>query len=98
MLKTSTTQTQLTKNMNINELIEAALKNPATKGITLYWDRQDSANEGPAYRTSDDSGSLELLRWEGDAAGMHLENFFRGPDGAYLGPDADGVYPVLIPA
>lgn len=84
--------------MNTTELITEALKNPATKGITLYWDKQDASNEGPAYRTESESGALELLRWEGDAQGMNVEDYFRGPDGAYLGPDADGVYPVLIAA
>lgn len=84
--------------MTTAELIEAALKDSTTSGITLYWDTQDPSNVGPAYRTADESGALELLRWEGDATGMNVEDFFRGPDGAYLGPDQDGVHPVLIEA
>ena len=81
--------------MNTNELIAAALKNPATNGITLYWDK----NSGPAYRTEADSGALELLKWSTEASeGQNLEDYFRGADGAYLGPDEDGVYPVLIAA
>lgn len=99
---------QLTKTMTTADLISAALKNPATKGITLYWDKQVPGEHGPAYRAYleaengdailNESGPLDLVRWEGDSQGMNVEDFFRGPDGAYLGPDEDGVYPILIAA
>lgn len=84
--------------MNTAELIENALVNPSTTPeILIYWDRQDPDNIGPAYRRTDiqESGPLELLKWNGDATGAHLEDFFRFD--TYLGPDGDGVYPVLIP-
>lgn len=83
---------------DLSDLIAAALLDPAAyrNSITIYWDEQDKSNQGPAYRVAGgESGALELLMWEGDAKGMHLEDFFRH-NGAYSGPDADGVYPVLI--
>lgn len=84
----------------IHDLIRAACMSPnaASPEILLYWDVQDPANPGPAYRTATDSGPCELMHWNGSSQGMHLEDFFRGPDGAYLGPDSDGVYPILIPS
>ncbi|NBW12075.1 MAG: hypothetical protein EBR82_28995 [Caulobacteraceae bacterium] len=79
------------------DLVSKALQDPRYPGITLYWDRQDPSNEGPAYRTDHESGPLHFLGWEGDGTGMELAAFFRGPDGIYLGPDDDGTYPVLVP-
>lgn len=41
----------------IQDLIDAALISPkSTPEVTLYWDRQDTENVGPAWRTADDSG------------------------------------------
>ena len=85
--------------MNTAELIRAACSNPRQHPeVTLYWDRQDTYNPGPAYRTADESGALDCIDWKGEAGGCELEYFFKGPDGAYLGPDENGAYPVLIPA
>lgn len=93
--------------MSTNDLIRAALVNPNHTGITIYWDKQDPDNVGPAWRTADDSGAMEFVRWTAadprNAAsdvveGYSLESYFGGPDGAYLGPDQHGVYPVLIDA
>lgn len=68
--------------------------------ITIYWDSQNKNNPGPAYRDekTGESGSLEFAGWSDGASGdtgRHLEDYFRGPDGSYLGPDCDGVFPIL---
>jgi len=70
----------------------------------IYWDTQDPRNTGAAFRTPNDSGPLEFVRWahvsgrtvsSAETEGYHLRDFFRGPDGAYAGPDQDGIFPVL---
>lgn len=89
--------------MNLNELIAAALIDPKnTDGITLYWDAQDSSDEGPAYRLADNAGSgaLEMDGWactdgsEPDVQGYELAAYFLH-NGEYAGPDQYGVYPEL---
>lgn len=83
--------------MTTADLIAAALKNPNAEDITIFWDRQDANNEGPAWRTETESGALEFRGWSSnDAEGYHLGDYFQG--GRYLGPDQDGIYPILIDA
>ena len=71
-----------------------AVKNEESK-ITIYWDEQDPANVGAAYRYRDgsDSGPLEFVRWS-EPVEYELENYFDG-DGRYIGPDQHGVYPIF---
>jgi len=86
--------------MNTTEAIEAALKGE-TSDVVIYWDSQDSNNEGPAFRreSTQESGALEFRGWIGENTnGYFLGEYFKGPDSAYLGPDSDGVYPNLIEA
>jgi hypothetical protein len=71
----------------------------------IYWDDQDPDDEGggAAYRIGSgdttESGPLDFERWSDERGGVgidgrpHYSAYFRGPDGAYLGPDCDGVYP-----
>lgn len=80
--------------MNLHEQIEAAVKGEKSDA-TIYWDRQDTTNVGPAYRCGQESGSLTHTGWSGDAAGYNIADYFCGPDGAYRGPDKDGIYPIL---
>jgi len=67
----------------------------------IYWDSQDSRNEGPAYRDYDGqgneigSGALEFAGWSGEAEGYNLHDYF-GRDGEYLGADQHGIEPILI--
>lgn len=93
--------------MKAQELIESALLSASTDSVTLYWDYSAGEDEGPAFRFSDEdktSGPLDFQGWlrdgkkvEGEeAAGYTVGAFFRGHDGAYLGPDEDGIYPALV--
>jgi len=70
----------------------------------IYWDKSDPQNIGPAYRDCDESGreiesgALEFIGWSNGAEyldGYNLGDYFDG-DGAYLGPDSDGIEPVLV--
>lgn len=90
--------------MKNSEIIAAALKSKTAADVVLYWDTQDSANVGPAYQTKDDSGALELTSWahvsgrnieEAEVLGYNIADYFTGADGAYAGPDQNGIYPVL---
>ena len=56
---------------------------------------------GGIYR---DSGPLEFAGWahisgravdDSEVIGYNLSDYFRGSDGAYSGPDQDGIYPIL---
>lgn len=76
-------------------------------GIVIYWDAQDSANAGPAYRDESDlsngSGALDFGGWgrvgggigDHDCQGYSVSDYF-GDNGQYRGPDEFGVYPVLM--
>ena len=88
--------------MNADQL-DAAIKS-ALRGepssVVIYWDESDPKNPGPAYKAKrgDDgnSGSLDFDGWvNGDGEGANISHFF-GPDGLYLGPDQDGMYPDLV--
>ena len=71
----------------------------------IFWDKSDPNNIGPAYRLYDDgvevdSGPLEFVGWWKDfkrieVEGYNLHDYFD-EDGKFLGPDEDGVCPVLI--
>lgn len=83
--------------------IEAACKGEKSTA-TLYWDSQDPRNVGPAYRCGDESGSLTVEGWQhingnppadDEIQGYNIADYFTGPDGAYRGPDSDGIYPIL---
>ena len=73
--------------------------------IEFYWDTQDPQNVGPAYRDheSGESGEAEFVGWYRDGApvsdaetvGYEVQHYFTGPDGAYTGPDCDGIYPAF---
>ena len=60
--------------------------------VKIWWDV-----DGPAWRSFADSGPLEFDEWSDgdDHDGCNVGDFFGGQDGEYLGPDADGIYPVL---
>ena len=64
--------------------------------ITIYWDAQDSNNEGPAWRTDTESGSLEFVQWNDpdDAEGYNVREYF-GQNGEYKGPDCYGIHPIF---
>lgn len=89
--------------------IATALKSAKSPEVLIYWDRQESGNEGPAFRETSgamdqrESGSLEFRGWahvsgrkieESEVAGYNVADYF-GRDGAYAGPDKDGIYPSL---
>lgn len=84
-----------------NEIMKALRGEPSS--VTLYWDKQDSNSEGPAYRTADngESGALDLIRWANingtpaTAEGRELWMYFEGPNDTYTGPDCYGVFPLL---
>ena len=78
-----------------NEILKASKGQESD--IEIYWDKQDPANAGTAYRYRDgsDSGSLYFVRWSEPEEGYELEHYFDG-DGRYLGPDQHGVYPILV--
>jgi len=87
------------------EKVAALYNGPSERilGGEIYWDRQDPRDEGPAFRRKDDSGALELSGWahvsgrnveDAEVAGYNLRDYFRA-NGAYQGPDQDGIYPVL---
>ena len=81
-----------------NEILKAA-KGQESK-IEIYWDRQDLANEGPAYRYRDgsESGPLEFVRWSESESesveGYEMWMYFGSGD-RYSGPDQHGVYPIF---
>lgn len=96
------------QKMKSSEIIASALKTTYSPNVVLYWDKQDPQNPGPAYRLSRDnggeSGSLDVTGWahvsgrkveESEVAGYNIADYFTGADGAYAGPDQDGIYPVL---
>ena len=77
-----------------NEILNAS-KGQESK-IEIYWDNQDPANAGVAYRYRDgsDSGALEFVRWSEPVEGYELAHYFVN-DGRYSGPDQHGVYPIF---
>ena len=87
--------------MNDQDMIDAVLAGERIDGVTIYWDSSDPQNVGPAYRIEradgrSASGSLNFGCWSADGCdGYQLEDYFDG-NGAYRGPDADGVYPEMI--
>lgn len=92
--------TELTLDERISETLHGR------KLLTIWWDTQDPNNEGPAYMDGPggESGPLHHIAWaradgrplaERDVDGYLLEAYFSGPDREYIGPDQDGVYPVL---
>lgn len=74
---------------------------------TIFWDRQDPSNEGPAYYWRGESGALEVIGWEKEGRRMTarevremmptLRDWFDGVSG-YLGINLDGVNPLFIAA
>lgn len=86
--------------MNFNEIVNAlaAGKETTADSAILYWDDQDAANAGPAYRVKfgedEFSGPLELEGWSSDVDGYELAHYFDA-QGEYKGPDAVGVYPIF---
>jgi hypothetical protein len=80
-------------------LIDRAAAGEAVPCLTLYYDTQDPADPGPAYRTAEEGGALELCGWGGPADGTEDSSYrigeFFGDDGAYRGPDNEGVYPLF---
>lgn len=78
----------------------AAVDGPADRVTEIYWDSQDPANVGPAYRVGtaphQESGALEFAGWSSDEGtdDYDLGAFFDG-DGGYLGPDSMGVHPTF---
>lgn len=85
--------------MTLEQLVFLASVDPAfarTQGLEIYWDTQDPDNEGAAWRTQSVSGSIDHVGWSGDCEiGMNLLDYF-GPDGRYIGPDCQGVYPLFL--
>ena len=90
--------------ISTSDAISAALRGEDSPAV-IYWDTQDPANPGPAYRRTDceESGALDFVKWGANEPanctpdvtdGYQLEYYF-GTDGAYKGPDDFGVFPVL---
>lgn len=91
----------------IQSIIDQALRGEDTGSydVTIYWDSQDSGNEGPAYRVIDasgheESGALDFRGWDSttddcDSQGYALTDYFAIL-GEYQGPDQCGIYPRLI--
>ena len=99
-----------TKNMSLKNKIASALKSAKSDEVLIYWDSQDSNNPGAAYRTTTgeqdrrESGPLWLNDWahvsgrevdESEVVGYNAGDYFGGNDGAYSGPDKDGIYPIF---
>lgn len=88
----------------LSAAILAALRGQPSPAV-LYWDTQVPGDHAPAYRMADESGRLVYAGWDAlngrdirdEVAGYHFADYFRGPDGTYLGPDPDGIYPILVP-
>lgn len=84
--------------------VEAALWGDESPAV-LYWDTQVPGDPAPAYRVGDESGRLYFDGWaatdgrdvRGEVDGYNLGDYFDGPNGAYRGPDRDGIYPLLAP-
>jgi hypothetical protein len=91
--------TKTQEAMNIRNEIQKALRGEPSKA-TVYWDRQDETNEGPAFRCGQESGPLDLSGWMSggrhvtDERGYDLSAYFNR-DGSYKGPDCYGVFPNL---
>lgn len=86
--------------LTLQDKILAALRGEESE-VEIYWDAQDSAKQGPAYRIdSGESGALDFYGWETldgseqDTQGYYLTAYFD-MRGEYSGPDQDGVYPHL---
>jgi hypothetical protein len=78
---------------------EDDLTTPSTRSsdVCIYWDDADPENTGPAWVSEDGSGRLDLVGWSDgsvDGGGRNVAHYFNA-DGLYLGPDCDGVYPIL---
>jgi len=101
---------EIKNKMSLKNTIAAALKTATSSEVEIYWDSQDRSNPGPAYRETTgekdqrESGPLELRGWahvsgrkveEAEVLGYNLSDYFTGADGAYAGPDQDGIYPIL---
>ena len=94
-MKTNVTTEEIKNNL-VNAL------RGAQSDMVIYWDTQDAANIGPAFRFAGESGPLEFVTWAStggritadDVAGYNIADYF-GVDGAYKGPDQDGIFPVL---
>jgi len=86
--------------MTTNEAINAAAAGEPSP-VAIYWDDQNPANEGVAYKYRDgsDSGAAVFAGWNDGHGGTLakievLRAFFDG-DGTYLGPTIGGVYPTF---
>lgn len=86
--------------------INSKLRGKADRAV-LY--RATDLDDTYVYRAQtaklgEESGELEFVGWASldgsapDVTGYVLEAFFSGPDGAYVGPDQHGVYPVMVRA
>lgn len=96
--------------MSLKNTIAEALKSAKSTEVEIYMDHQDRSNEGPAFREltgekdQRTSGPLEFRGWahvsgrkveDSEVIGYNVGDYFCGNDGAYSGPDRDGIYPVL---
>lgn len=93
-----------TTQKTTQDLIDRALRGEETDPqVVIYWDDQDPQNPGPAYRIGDpasgqqESGALDCVGFSEPSADgiVPLDGYF-GRDGRYLGPDQDGLYPLLL--
>jgi hypothetical protein len=85
----------------LTEIIILTLKGEQSDA-TIYWDTQDQSNIGPAFRMEGDSGALNVTGWahvsgralaNDEAIGYNVSDYFTA--GAYRGPDANGIYPMM---
>lgn len=71
---------------------------------SIFWEKQNPNKEGPVYHIGKETGLLEFVRWthvsgrsvsESEVFGRKARDYFTGPGGSYLGPDSNGIYPLL---
>lgn len=68
------------------------------KSVELFW---NYGEEGPTCREyysdgHEESYGVEFAGWQGgDGLGANVRDYFAGPDGTYIGPDQDGLYPAF---
>lgn len=93
------------KLLQLDSLCLALLGQPST--TTVKWLKANPSEEGPVYCIGLVCSALEFVRWAHAsgrqvpaemAARKELRAFFNGWNGAYTGPDRDGVYPLMKPA
>lgn len=90
--------------LEIDSIMLALLGKPSA--TRLSWERPNPSEECVFYHIGQEGGLLEFVRWAHvsgriltapETASRKLQQYFKGFNDAYTGPDKDGIYPLMKP-